>query len=302
MARRIWITRNGNRRRKGLGDTVAGKLKYDFMLGRMRLRDVPRKAGYAGKFLHSDGQDATLPDWDAPQGAGAGGDTYVRAYWFAAVVAGTAGSLAAPTGGALVFDAWPEGVDALATELDAGGKPSWESPTEADGTPVSVALGEDGVWTLSGAPAGYPIGIVFCYRTKVVDLQDIYTLQETQPEPSLEGVEVVLAAGAAVGGHRVVCVGADGRVVHVDLGSVGSVMGVQGVSANAAEVGERVRVRTSGVLVEPSWSWTAGAPVFCGEAGVLVQVAPAGMALLPVGLALSATALWVRLGVPVFLE
>jgi hypothetical protein len=143
---------------------------------------------------------------------------------------------------------------------------------------------------------------VFCYRTKVVDLQDIYTLQETQPEPSLEGVEVVLAAGAAVGGHRVVCVGADGRVVHVDLGSVGSVMGVQGVSANAAEVGERVRVRTSGVLVEPSWSWTAGAPVFCGEAGVLVQVAPAGMALLPVGLALSATALWVRLGVPVFLE
>jgi len=279
---------------------VGGRLIYDPILGRMRRRDVPPKAGYAGKFLHSDGVDATLPDWQTPEGSGSGGDTYVRALWYHTVGAGSSGSLAAPAGGTLVLDAWPEGVDALATELDAGGKPSWETPTEADGTPVTVALDAGGAWTLSGVPAAYPIGIVFCYRTKVADLQDAYTLDEAEPEPAPQG-ETVLQAGAAVGGHRVVSVDAAGKVQHTDVSSRAAVRAVVGISVNAADADGKVRVRHSGRIVEPSWSWTVQGPIYCGAAGVLTQTPPTSGAVLRVGVAVAGDAMVVRVGVAFFL-
>ena len=280
---------------------MAREVYYDPIAGMLRQRDVPSKTGHSGKFLHSDGDDATPADWDSPDGAGTGGDTYVRAYWFAAVASGTTGSLAAPAGGSLVFDAWPEGVDALATELDAGGKPAWETPTQVDGTPVTVALNESGVWTLSGVPSEYPVGIVFCYRTKVADLQDGYTLQETEPEPTAEGVEVILEAGAAVGGQRVVSADAAGAVRHADPADAASVLAVVGISANAADAAGKVRIRTGGKLVDPSWNWTPRAPVFCGTTGLLTQTVPTAGAVLQVGLATSPTMLVVRIGLPVWL-
>lgn len=278
-----------------------GKLIYDPILGALRRREVPTKAGASGKYLHSDGVAATLPDWDTPDGAGTGGDVYVRAYWFAAVAAGTSGSLAAPTGGTLCLDAWPEGVDALATELDAGGKPSWETPTEADGTPVTATLDSGGAWTLSGTPSAYPVGIVFCYRTQVKNLDDAYTLQETEPEPAPEGVETILAAGAAVSGHRMVSADGDGKARHTDLSSVASVEAVLGLALNAADADGRVRIRQGGKVVEPSWSWTVPGMIYCGANGVLTQTAPASGAVLAVGSAVAATAMVVRIGVPVYL-
>lgn len=278
-----------------------GKLLFDPMLARIRRREVPQKAGYAGKFLHSDGDNGTLPDWQTPAGDGSGGDTYVRAFWYHSAAAGTGGTLTAPTGGALVLDAWPEGVDALATELGVDGRPTWATPTEADGTPVTVALDSGGVWALSGAPVEYPIGIVYCYRSKVADLQDIYTLDEAQPEPAPEGVETILQAGAAVGGHRVVSVDASGKVQHTDPAARESVRAVVGISVNAADADGRVRVRHGGRVVEPSWSWTVRGRIYCGAGGVLTQQLPTSGAVLAVGVAVAADAMVVRVGSAVYL-
>lgn len=278
-----------------------GKILFDPILGRLRRREVPQKAGYAGKFLHSDGDNGTLPDWQTPAGDGSGGDTYVRAFWYHTVAAGTGGALTAPTGGTIVLDAWPEGVDALATELGVDGRPTWATPTEADGTPVTVALDSGGVWALSGAPVEYPIGIVYCYRSKVADLQDIYTLDEAQPEPAPEGVETIRQAGAAVGGHRVVSADSNGQARHTDLASASSVEAVLGLAVNAADAGGRVRIRQGGVVVEPSWSWTVPGALYCGGDGVLTQTPPTGGAVLPVGVAIAGDAMVVRIGVPVYL-
>ena len=280
---------------------MAGKLVYDPILGKLKRREVPTKAGYAGKFLHSDGVAGTLPDWQTPEGSGTGGDTYVRALWYHTVAGGSSGSLAAPTGGTLVLDAWPDGVDALATELDAGGKPRWQTPTEADGAPVTVALDSGGAWTLSGTPAEYPVGIVFAYRIKVKDLQDIYTLDEAEPEPAPEGVETILQAGAAVGGHRVVSADAAGKARHTDLADAAAVATVVGIALNAADADGQVRIRQGGRIAEPSWEWTVPGAVFCGADGVLTQTPPTSGAVLPVGVAVAATAMVVRIGVPVYL-
>jgi hypothetical protein len=216
---------------------MAGKLKFDPFLGRMRLRDVPTKAGTSGKFLHSDGVVNTLPDWDDAPGAGSGGDVYVRAYWFESVAGGTTGNLSAPTGGALVLDAWPDGVDALATELDAGGKPTWETPATAGGVAVTVALDADGDWTLSGTPASYPVGIVFCYRTQMDDLDDSKTLAET----GLDWSDTLLGhTGDVDNPHQVTAaqVGAelDGTAASMVNGHAEETYGVHGITAAAATV------------------------------------------------------------------
>lgn len=166
---------------------MAGKLIFDPFLGRLRRRDVPSQTGHSGKVLGTDGDEQTLPAWQAA--GGGGGDVYVRVYWFESIASGSSGTLSPPSGGTIVLDQWPEGVDALAVELDASGKPTWQTPAEDDGTPVTATLDASGNWTLSGAPASYPVGIIFCYRTTVEDLDDSKTI-----------AEVELEADAGVGG------------------------------------------------------------------------------------------------------
>lgn len=57
-----------------------------------------------------------------------------------------------------------------------------------------------------------------------------------------------------------------------------------------------------GPLVEPSWGWTPGLPVFCGPDGVLTQIVPtSGLWLRQVGAAVSATEITVDLRPPVYL-
>lgn len=151
-------------------------LKVDKLLGTIREADaLPEDllpaGGTVGQVVkRTEGGS----EW-ANESSGASSNYLV--VWFEAVASGTAGTLSAPAGGTLVADQWPDGTDALATELDAAGRPTWKTPRESGGSLVTATLDvATGAWTLSGTPASYPVGIVFAYTIAVADYDPDYAL------------------------------------------------------------------------------------------------------------------------------
>lgn len=77
---------------------------------------------------------------------------------------------------------------------------------------------------------------------------------------------------------------------------------VFGITVTAATVGNPITVQHSGVIEEPTWTWSEGI-IWCGANGVLTQAIPSDAFLpywiLPVGRAIGATAMVVDIGTPI---
>lgn len=107
------------------------------------------------------------------------------------------------------------------------------------------------------------------------------------------GTISVLAADICCG-HRVVCCSL-GSIRHACSNEPDHAGSVIGITKNAANPGEGLVIVTSGIMDEPSWSFTPGA-VFVGLDGSLVQEPPQTGFVQQVGVAVSATRLIVSLG------
>lgn len=101
------------------------------------------------------------------------------------------------------------------------------------------------------------------------------------------------AAGAGLSGHRVVYPATATEVDYADPGVPEQRGAPMWLSLQAAAAGQPVRVLLRGVVTEPSWTWTAHAPVYLGVAGQLTQTPPTtpGAALVVLGSALAADTL-----------
>lgn len=118
--------------------------------------------------------------------------TYIRAVWFEEISAGTSGTLTAPTGSAIVLNAWDGGVDCLVSEMSgASGLPSYSTAYTAGGVAVTGTLDVDGNWTLSGTPASYPVALIYVYRIPVPEFDDSYSLETATVEPAATGAELL---------------------------------------------------------------------------------------------------------------
>lgn len=102
------------------------------------------------------------------------------------------------------------------------------------------------------------------------------------------GSQVELPTRAALSGHRAIAVDADGYAIYASAADAVSVLAYAGVSLGAVTDGGSLSVRAHGELIEPSWAWTPGLPLFIGLNGALTQTAPAGVQR-QIGVALSAT-------------
>lgn len=116
---------------------------------------------------------------------------------------------------------------------------------------------------------------------------------------------LIAVAGESLGGHRVVGIAHDGTYTYVDQTVHVDGFRAAGITTGAAALGAAVTIQTRGTLTEPSWNWTVDLPVFVGSNGVPTQTVPtlAGGALFSqmVGLALTATSIFVQMGVPIYL-
>lgn len=78
-------------------------------------------------------------------------------------------------------------------------------------------------------------------------------------------------AGPPISAQRVVRATGSTTIDYCDARQFSHVLTALGVSLNAAGTGGSVTVVTLGELTEPSWSWTPGLPIFCGDDGALTQ-------------------------------
>ncbi len=122
--------------------------------------------------------------------------------------------------------------------------------------------------------------------------------------PSGTATALTLLAGPrAIGGHKAVRLLTPTIADLVDATSIADRNACIGVSTGAASSGAAVTIITSGIISEPSWSWTPGGDVFLGDTpGQLTQAYSASRAFSQVvGKAIDATTLWVDLRTPVTL-
>lgn len=96
-------------------------------------------------------------------------------------------------------------------------------------------------------------------------------------------------AAQALGGHRALAFVSATSVDYLDP-SV-SCFSFAGISTGAAESGSSITIQAFGVMTEPSWTWTAGNPVYAAANGTLTQTVPLSGFLFMLGVALSATTL-----------
>lgn len=117
-------------------------------------------------------------------------------------------------------------------------------------------------------------------------------------------VAFIYPAAASVSGHRVVTLDEQGEVIYASAGTEAHANRIIGMTTNAAATGDALNVKKFGEVTEPSWNWDVQLPVYLGTDGLLTQtppVAPTAKFSVVVGFPISATTLFVNIGLPITL-
>jgi hypothetical protein len=174
------------------------------------------------------------------------------------------------------FDLYVTGNDATPHQLGRGPAgepgPSWSTisggGTISGGNPGDFCLHTDtgdleenldGAWTVIGnlkGPAGAP------------------------GAPGVAGTSVV--AAVALGGHRAI-------TVFGQYAEPGDENVLAGITTGAVNMGDTAYAIRDGIIVEPSWSWTPGLPIFIASGGILTQSPPTSAKIRRVAWAMSST-------------
>jgi len=117
---------------------------------------------------------------------------------------------------------------------------------------------------------------------------------------SAGGSTSLAIAGEIIHGHRAVLV-VNGTAWHASSATLAHAPGVTGIATNSALLGGNVQVALLGVLTEPTWSWTAGLPVYVGVSGILTQTPPTSGWIREIALAIATTRLLIRPQMPITL-
>lgn len=108
---------------------------------------------------------------------------------------------------------------------------------------------------------------------------------------------------SAISGHRVVRSTGATTVEYCSAADPTHKDTLLGLSLNAASPGDSITIINGGEVVEPTWSWTPGLPIFVGVNGALTQTFDPGWAWVRiVAVATSATSIVVGLREPMTLS
>jgi len=132
-------------------------------------------------------------------------------------------------------------------------------------------------------------------------LEIVEVAEQGPPGPSGQsgGSALTAMAGAALGGHRLVVFDAEARAQYASANNPAHFGAVVGLTLGAAVAGSPVDIQRVGEVVEPSWSWSSGLPVYLGVDGLLTQTPPVAPSFcLIVGFPVTATRLFVSLREP----
>lgn len=103
--------------------------------------------------------------------------------------------------------------------------------------------------------------------------------------------------------HRVVVLNDLKKVIYADTNDVTHAYKILGLSVSGANIGEDVMVQRGGEIIEPTWSWTPGLPIFLDALGLMTQTPPVSPALysLIIGFALDTNKMFISIETPIIL-
>lgn len=110
-----------------------------------------------------------------------------------------------------------------------------------------------------------------------------------------------LIAEGDIGGHRVVRAVFPSSARYASNTTLSDAPNVVGLTLGAVSSGTITKVVTSGGIIEPSWAWVEGLPIFVGVLGNLTQIPPTTGFQLIVGVATSPTSIFVSIRQPIIL-
>lgn len=128
--------------------------------------------------------------------------------------------------------------------------------------------------------------------------------------PSNPGIAVVAGvnilvrpAGEILGGHRIVYINSDGKAYYASNTILSDSVRALGITLNAAAVDDNVSIQSFGEVIETSWSWTMGSPIYLSSNGQLTQTPPVSPALFQriIGFPLTTTSLFFSFREPIIL-
>lgn len=106
---------------------------------------------------------------------------------------------------------------------------------------------------------------------------------------------LTMTAGSDLSGHRVVKADSVGNVVYPNAATLADGQALIGITTGSISNGDDGTVQIAGLMIEPSWTWAPGLPVYCADSGVLTQTPPSGKWVRQIAVAIGATAILISL-------
>lgn len=135
--------------------------------------------------------------------------------------------------------------------------------------------------------------------------QGIPGVQGLPGAPGAAGdVSFVYPAASAISGHRIVTLDEQGKAIYASAAIAAHANRIVGMTMNAAAANDALNVKKFGEVTEPSWNWQLDLPVYLDADGFLTQMPPAAPAhkfSVVVGFPISATTLFINVGIPITL-
>lgn len=112
------------------------------------------------------------------------GDTVHEYEVFDSISSGTAGTVNKPAHGTVVFNQYEDGGDCLIVKVDTNGRPVDDPARDSSGNIITGTIDASGNYTISAAPSGYPVALVWqvqlAERWKSAELTDDRIINETE--------------------------------------------------------------------------------------------------------------------------
>ncbi len=112
--------------------------------------------------------------------------------------------------------------------------------------------------------------------------------------PGVDSNFVTVTAATNLNGNFAVKMNSSGLADVPSIASLADGLAIIGITTGAIATSASGPVQTGGTMVEPSWAWTAGEPVYVADLGALTQAVPAGAFVLQIGIAETATSLVIQ--------
>lgn len=104
-----------------------------------------------------------------------------------------------------------------------------------------------------------------------------------------------LTAGVDLGGNRVVVLNDSGLTIYADKDIYSHIFKILGITTGSTVNAGTATVQTYGEMIEPSWAWTPGLPIYVGTNGLLTQTIPNSGFICQIGFAETATKIFIDL-------